>query len=423
MKTPTGDPGSSRLPYLDGLRGWAAVVVVLCHLFPFYLLRSSGPSAEFASQLLAQKTLPGYFEYALASIGIVFYRLFTDGALPVYIFFVLSGYVLSVGYVKTKRHELIADQALRRYIRLTGPIFCASLLAFVLLKAGLMYNQRVATASGSDWIGGFYQWTPDFWGFLRFALYDVYFNYFNVPSYIFVLWTMHVEFFGSLLIFCTLAVFGALQRRWIPYGVVLVLTVFIAPDLTAFLFGLAVAEAWQNEDVRRFVQRRGFKVLMVGALGVVVCSPVWVFHHVPKDDWPIVESVLAAVGVTSVMTFASMQKALSSRISAFFGQISFSLYLIHPLVLCSFGSWYFLSFDHVLARPWLIASTALFTFALSLACARCFVVVDTWAVIQARRFAALILNRHTAAPDIHAGARSQNRAWGQADAAPRARVR
>lgn len=423
MKTPTDDPGTARLPYLDGLRGWAAVAVVLCHLFPFYLLRANGPSAEAVTKLLAGKTWLGGLEYGLASVAIVLYRLVTDGGLPVYIFFVLSGYVLSVGYVKTRRHELIADQALRRYIRLTVPIFCASLIAFLLLKAGLMYNHLVAGPSGSDWIGGFYQWTPSFWGFIRFALFDVYFNYDGTPSYIFVLWTMHVELFGSLLIFCTLAVFGALQRRWIPYGVVLILTAFVAPALISFMFGLCIAEGYQIESVRRFVQRRGFKLLTLIALIGVLCSPVWVFHYIPERFWPGVEALLAAIGVISVMTFTSMQKALSARVSSFFGRISFSLYLIHPLVLCSFGSWYFLTFDSYLGRPLLIASTALFSFMLSVLGARLFMVIDTWGVIQARRFAALILTRPDTTVDVRAGARGSNPAWGQAEAGQSARVR
>lgn len=121
----------------------------------------------------------------MAAIGTVLYRFLTDGMTAVYVFFVLSGYVLSVGYVKTKKRELVTDQALRRYIRLTVPISLACVIAFCLIKAGLMYNQRVDAAIGGDWIGQFYHWTPDFYSLIRFSLFDVYFNFNDNRSFIF----------------------------------------------------------------------------------------------------------------------------------------------------------------------------------------------------------------------------------------------
>ncbi|WP_165848153.1 acyltransferase family protein [Paraburkholderia lacunae] len=393
MKLPAGDPGSSRLTYLDGLRGWAAFVVLLCHLFPFFLLRAHGPAADGFTHLLSGRTFAGYVEYAILSIALVFYRFFTDGDTPVYVFFVLSGYVLSVGYVKTRKRELITDQALRRYIRLTAPIFCACFIAFVFLKLGFMYNQRVAMLSGSDWIGGFYRWTPSFWGFVKFALFDVYFHFDDTRSYLFVLWTMRVELFGSFLIFCSLSLCGGLERRWAAYGIIFVATWFVDQDLIAFLMGLFIAEAYQLEDVRRFLARRGLKILAPIALIGVLVSPVVLFHFVPRNVWPSVESVVASIIVVSVMIFAPLQKMFSMKLSGFLGRISFSLYLTHPLVICSFGSWYFIALYKYLDRPLLVASAAVLVIVLSVLCARTFMVFDSWGVVQARRFSALILRK------------------------------
>ncbi|TDN70544.1 acyltransferase [Paraburkholderia sp. BL10I2N1] len=398
MTAGAGESDSSRLAYLDGLRGWAALIVVLCHLFPFYLLRSSGPSAEGVRHLLAKGAFWGYLQYSVATVGVVFYHFLTDGAIAVYVFFVLSGYVLSVGYVQKRRRELIADQALRRYIRLTVPIFFACCIAFCLMKLGLMYNQRVAVMSGSEWIAQFYQWSPDFFSLVKFALYDVYFDYFHVNSYVFVLWTMQLEFFGSFLIFCLLALFGELEKRWIPYGLALVAVWLINRDLVSFMMGLFIAELYQLEQVRLLLGRKVSKIAVSIMLMLVLLVPVLTFHYLARDNWAPVYSVAATIIVVSVMMLKPFQSAFSCRVSRFFGHISFSLYLMHPLVLCSFGAWYFIALHEYLSRPVLIASCAAFVVALSVLSARAFVILDSWGVREARRFSSAVLRKSALMP-------------------------
>ncbi|SEK03944.1 acyltransferase family protein [Paraburkholderia diazotrophica] len=398
MRAQCGDEDALRLRYLDGLRGWAAVIVLFCHVFPFYLLRSTGPSADSARRLLEKGALAGYAEYALASLGIVFYRFFTDGLIPVYVFFVLSGYVLSVGYVHRRRGEMIADQALRRYIRLTLPIASACLIAYCLMKLGWMYNQRVSGPSGSDWMKEFYGWPATLVSLIRFSLFDVYFDYSHVHSYIFVLWTMQIEFFGSFLVFCTLALFGELGKRWLPYGIVFVVVCLIDRTLIPFLFGLFIAELHRRDDVRRMLARPASKIVASILLVAALFVPVLAFHFVPRSAWSSVGSVTAVAIVVSVMMFAPLQQVLSCRASKFVGKISFSLYLIHPLVICSFGSWYFLALYERLDRPILIASCAILTIALSVLCALLFEVVDTWGVKAARRFSGWVLHKPLRGP-------------------------
>ncbi|MGF6596941.1 peptidoglycan/LPS O-acetylase OafA/YrhL [Paraburkholderia sp. GAS448] len=393
MSAPAGEADPSRLTYLDGLRGWAAVVVLFCHVFPFYLLRSNGPSADGARRLLAQGAVWGHVQYAVASVGIVLYRFLTDGLTAVYVFFVLSGYVLSVGYVQSRRREMIADQALRRYIRLTVPIFFACCFAFVLLKSGFMYNQRVAAISGSDWIGEFYRWPADLYGLLRFSLYEVYFDYYHSNSFIFVLWTMHLEFFGSFLIFCLLSLFGDLERRWIPYCLAFVAVWFVNRELISFVMGLFIAELYQLGKVRMWLGKKSSKIAVSVMLLLVLVSPEFVFHYLPRDIWSTVSSVTATIIVVSIMMLRPLQIMFSSRISRFVGKISFSLYLMHPLVICSFGSWYFIAFYAHLSRPVLIASCAVSIIVLSVFSARVFVILDSWGVREARRFASMVLRR------------------------------
>ncbi|MFL9988075.1 acyltransferase family protein, partial [Paraburkholderia sediminicola] len=235
------------------------------------------------------------------------------------------------------------DNALRRYIRLTVPISLACVIAFCLIKAGLMYNQHVDAAIGGDWIGQFYHWTPDFYSLIRFSLFDVYFNFNDNRSFIFTLWTMQIEFFGSFPIFSLLALFGHLERRWIPYGLAFIAVRLINPDLISFMMGLFIAELYQFEQVRPVLVRKISKVAASVMLAGVVALPVFVFHYLPRSVFSDVATLAASVIVVSTIMLRQMQMVFTSRVSIFLGKISFSLYLVHPLVICSLGAWYFVT--------------------------------------------------------------------------------
>jgi len=88
----------------------------------------------------------------------IFVNFITDGHLAVLIFFVLSGYALSVGQLNLAKRKL-ALATTSRYFRLMMPILITSLIAYLLLKLNLMFNLQVATIPerSSGWLGTFYK--------------------------------------------------------------------------------------------------------------------------------------------------------------------------------------------------------------------------------------------------------------------------
>lgn len=62
--------------------------------------------------------------------------LLLAGTLAVAIFFVLSGFVLSIGFFKTGDQNIVKKLATGRYLRLMLPAFASVLLALVLIKLG-----------------------------------------------------------------------------------------------------------------------------------------------------------------------------------------------------------------------------------------------------------------------------------------------
>ena len=100
-----------RAQFLDGIRGWASLMVLFGHLAVFFLANS------------IQEFQPWIF-------GIM-----TDGNLAIFIFFVLSGFVLTIGYVQKGEREIIVALSLRRYLRLVIPVVCTCLLAYLVVRS------------------------------------------------------------------------------------------------------------------------------------------------------------------------------------------------------------------------------------------------------------------------------------------------
>ncbi len=84
----------SRVIFLDGIRGWASFAVLLSHTIVCFLALST-PQLKFDKERLSADILNR--DYLSITLGI-FIRFIIDGHLSVLIFFVLSGYALSVSH-------------------------------------------------------------------------------------------------------------------------------------------------------------------------------------------------------------------------------------------------------------------------------------------------------------------------------------
>ena len=176
-------PGAERvrLHEIDGLRGWAALSVVLFHLF-----------WEMFGQLQPAFRSP-------------FLALLLDGRMDVAVFFVLSGDALSAAYWMRQSRASLARLAVKRYFRLGVPIFASSLIVFVLMKTGLIFSHQAAAMVGrEDWLGLFLHYNYSVVGFIRYTAFGVFFNQTATGSLNPFLWPMQVELLGSILVFCYL---------------------------------------------------------------------------------------------------------------------------------------------------------------------------------------------------------------------------
>jgi peptidoglycan/LPS O-acetylase OafA/YrhL len=192
----------SKYRSLDGVRGLAALVVVFCHYSNAFVPSLNGSGSTFSTRLdKVVSTTPLHLPLA--------------GNFAVYIFFVLSGFVLSQKFFLTKSATVVISSAIRRYIRLMIPALGSVLLTYLVLRAGFIQSHAVAAVTGSEWLGSFWNFQANFFEALYQGLYGVFFTEFT--TYNTSLWTMHIELYGSFLVFMFLLLFGKLEKRWVVY--------------------------------------------------------------------------------------------------------------------------------------------------------------------------------------------------------------
>ena len=128
-----------------------------------------------------------------------------DGPAAVTLFFVLSGFVLPLGFFRSGRTELVVRATAKRWLRLVCLVMLAVLLSWLLFRFGLYRHREAAQISQSAWLGTFGGSHPgkDFTPSLSGAVLEgSLLAFLREPDmYNPVLWTMHHEFLGSFVTF------------------------------------------------------------------------------------------------------------------------------------------------------------------------------------------------------------------------------
>ncbi|WP_233272688.1 acyltransferase family protein [Paraburkholderia acidisoli] len=358
-------PTTQRNGFLDGLRGWAAIMVLLAHL------------------------IRGVASTAAPALNKPFLLFPTDGDFAVYVFFVVSGFALSWQYFSTKSVKSLTSLAVKRYPRLTLPILASSLIGFLVWRSGLMFNHAAAAAVNSPWLDSAYGFTASFVDCLKFALFDVFFNYDPQHSYNGVLWTMSIELYGSMLVVGLLAVFGVSNRVIAYLGAALVCALINSP-LLAFVFGIVIADTYHARSRLRSVLESVAPYLAV--LTLIGCVAASIYTPYPRDARFL--SMLAAFSVLSVSFCAPARRVFEWPISRSLGHISFPLYLTHMFVLLSFTSWFFLTLEsHGLGKQAAANYVVMATVPLCLLGAIAFLPVESASIRLSRWFSRVCLAR------------------------------
>ncbi|MFD1557198.1 acyltransferase family protein [Paraburkholderia silviterrae] len=307
---------------LDGLRGIAALMVVLFHMDAFF-------GTAFSST----------GQYTQATTAWQIYRRLIDGNFSVAIFFMLSGYVLLAAYEKTLSATYLTSSAIKRYFRLTPIVLASCVAAFLLQGMVGFHNVEAAQAiGGHQWLADEYREPLSFFGAIKCGLIGAYEGNlaYNGP-----LWTIRLELLGSFLLFGFAALFYTARHFPLYVATAICFMSALWGDdglyLSLFLLGGMLVK----------YQRLRLPLIWIIPALVLATENQWtpealfVSSHLPL---PVSINALchgAAAFLILAVTLKSdaFQRLLSIPPIAFLGRISFALYAFHLPIMMSIGAW------------------------------------------------------------------------------------
>ncbi len=313
---------------LDGMRGVAALFVVLSHVVAGFApsVYFGGRADEDAWWWTVFSVTPGFFVI--------------NGAFHVHLFFVLSAYVIA-GSSDGARTPLLS-QCAARIVRLSFPCAAAILLTYMLFKLDAMYMAKASEIVGHPWIERQYSDPNISWSH---ALAEALGTYYLTGGSILVpvLWTMQRELIGSIGIYIIFKSASAASTRLMAYVAIAALCVVARLEPQNYLCFVAGAAMYDLGVVKRRPPRQ--LVVAAIALGIFLggkplsapsLSSIY-FPLVHFADGMHVTGLIYPLGAMlllfGALTSPTMQNILSGRSGAFLGKISFSLYLVHfPLL-------------------------------------------------------------------------------------------
>lgn len=324
---------SGRIEALDSLRGLASLQVVIYHLiFGF----------PFLHHLLNGHT--GYVTHSPLSF-------FWNGASAVVLFFVLSGFVLSIPHYAGKQ-PLYMRFLIKRVIRLYIP--CFAIITVALLFSSF-FHVPANTAGYEDWLS--YTWSSA----MSFA--DIAEVYLLIPSYYgnvdAALWTLPIEIKLSLLLppfvwllekgniwtgIVLILCFILFYHAFIPIGLGISSQFAILYYFTFFLLG-ALLSKYKEKYISWFNSLGAvyfYMLLLVSVLLYCIADICWYF---PESAFTLrlikTKEYFAGFSALLLIGFAlsdRFKKVMLSPFLLWLGRISFSLYLTHIVTIAALAS-------------------------------------------------------------------------------------
>lgn len=310
-----------RYKELDCMRGIAALIVVFGHMFNFYMT-----DAE------ANKIL----------INLVLYsplRILITGREAVILFFILSGFVLSLSYSshKVKYNNYLIKRICRIYL----PYIVAIVFSFILIKLCNLYgttqtNNLFSAVTIKDLLYHLTLIGPFDSTKINGAIWSL-----VVEMRISIIFPLLMYFIKkykwekSIIVTSIFSVLTFLASKFIPSIPVISDILFTSPYILYFAIGAVLAE-------HRFSLIKQFKtnrVLSCGLLAIAILFYIYSrllyeYRIIPVSllsDWII------ALGASIIIIFVlSYNRFMLIRPLKYLGSISFSLYLLHTPIIKSF---------------------------------------------------------------------------------------
>ena len=343
---------------MEGVRGVACVMVVFSHLvltfFPYVHL---GGSADRSS-------LPVQSFFFESPFGVVY-----SGTAAVFIFFVLSGYVLSCAALTSLNHrQKIAEMCVKRYPRLAIPALASCLLGFAGFSCFHTDSSHL-----SEWINAYGALDSSLFGAIYSGTIDSFFV--GNSDYNPVLWTMKIELLGSFLIFA-ICYFRAERNNFAETLIVVGTSLLIIPGVNGSKTALGLVSFLLGHIFylhgRNISSTVSTPLLLAGLYLAGVhqesasYSILYTFYG--EETYKICNFLSGILVVYPVIFDARFNTLFSSALFVYLGRLSFSAYLVHLPIIATVGVG---SFNVLSSSQVAYHHAALLASLLSIACVYC----------------------------------------------------
>lgn len=310
----------SKINAAESIRGLACVAVVFSHLsLTFLPFLHNFESVDSSGVAWIDWLHHSPFGFLYSGTGAVF------------VFFVLSGYVLSYAILRKNDIPLkIKAMSLKRYPRLAIPAGISCLVAFAILSIPIDTSNILGNwmqkygASSHTLLNALYE------GFLGSFI-------FGYTSTNWVLWTMQIELIGSFVLFALLYIYYINKKLFIPVAVIspmpfVTISPVVALGIYAFVFGI-------------FIYLYGKKIPTIISILLLIAGLYFSGVNSTSNSYALFTSILGtktsillnfSAGICivySILMNEKLSKILDKKPLVKLGTLSFSIYLLHiPLI-------------------------------------------------------------------------------------------
>ena len=169
------------------------------------------------------------------------FRIMTFGNMAVCIFLMLSG---TLAAMKIYRGGTVSwgTEMIKRYLRMAVPVFGTHLLVYFLFHLNLFRTGEAAFLMGNDWLGCYYRVAPSLWNVVKNSFITSVFS--GDSSLYGPLWMMNYIFFGTVFSILLAEALSQMSRRAKIVVQLLLLGAFLVLDsyYVCFLMGNIVAQ-------------------------------------------------------------------------------------------------------------------------------------------------------------------------------------
>ncbi|KAF3761148.1 hypothetical protein M406DRAFT_229188, partial [Cryphonectria parasitica EP155] len=365
----------SATAYLDGMRGLAAFIVFFCHY-------------SYSSFAIADGW--GSHEENYDLFKLPFLRLVWAGPPMVAIFFIISGYALSLKPLKLARSRRWADFStamtsfvFRRAFRLFLPTILSTLMVVALLRVGAYeWNREWSHDRAYHW--NVQETAPELmetteaqlrdWGWHMFDFVHIWTwdKYGGSTYYDVHLWTIPVEFRASMMLFLTLLGLARLRTGLRLVFLAVIMAFCYRSDrweMVLFYVGMLYAELdiirgahsdpattaalptmhSEPRPLMDYLRRLAWALLATTSLYLLSQpdvnsenTPGWVYLSalIPEwvdDKYRYWQCIGAALFVFCTARMPTLQRVFNTTPVQYLGRISYAIYLMHGPVLHTVG--------------------------------------------------------------------------------------